>query len=133
MAACSNLASPQVRIKVASMNLGGIDPAYMTNPQQRLAYVKRLPKEVHALLRGRHLVGLTELNPRWFDWLMANPAFTQNDRYRAVSDGLDCALIWDSFEIQPTHPTDPVKVLRMYNDYEIPVGQFNSARYNWCQ
>ena len=92
-----------------------------------------MPKEVLALLRGRDLVGLTELNLRWFEWLMAEPAFTQNGPFRAVSDGLDSALIWDSFEIQPTDPTDPVKVLRIYNDNEIPVGQFNSAPYNWRQ
>ena len=134
MAASSNLASSQVRIKAASMNLGGIKTDFMTNAKMRLVYEKRLPKEVLALLRGRDLVGLTELNPRWFEWLMANPAFTQNGRYRAVSDGVDCALIWDSFEIEPTDPTDPVKVLRIFNDNEIPGGfDSNPARYNWRQ
>ena len=77
MAASSNLASPQVRINFASMNLGGIERDFMTNDSQRKTYVERLPREVKALLRGRALVGLTELNPQWFDWLMDNPAFTQ--------------------------------------------------------
>ena len=69
------------------MNLGGGEPDFMTNEKKETKYKTRLPKEVMALLAGRDVVGLTEINPRWYEWLMGNVAFTQNGRYKAVFGG----------------------------------------------
>ena len=85
-----------------------------------------------ALLEGRDVVGLTEINPSWYEWLMGNVAFTQNGRYKAVFDGHDVAIVWDSSKVEPTDPLETGNIIKSFLDTEIPDGA-EKARYNWRQ
>ena len=114
------------------MNLGGATPDFMTNDKKMAKYKTRLPAEVMALLAGREVVGLTEINPRWYAWLMGNEAFTQNGRYKAVFDGHDVAIVWHSWKVEPTNPLESQKIIKSFLRSEIPVLQ-NPACYNWRQ
>ena len=127
----TGLASPQVVIVAAQMNLGGGEPDFMMNKTTHKKYMLRLPEEVLALLNGRHVVGITEINSHWFDLLMRMPAFTQNGRYRGVHDGHDCAIFWDTSLIRPTDASaKPHRVYRTFLDREIPRDS-NERAFNW--
>ena len=72
MAAASskNLAPPQVKfgVRVSCMNLGGDAETIMRDEEDQKLYMVRLPIEVNALLHDNDIVGLTEINPYWYDW-----------------------------------------------------------------
>ena len=115
-ASSSSLAPPQaslaptqvptqkLHLRGASVNLGGGGDGaeFMNSGKGEKTYKERLPREMRALLDTRAVVTVTELNPRWFEWLMTQESFTLNGRYRAVHDGHDCAIFWDSVLITPT-------------------------------
>ena len=127
----TGLASPQVVIVAAQMNIGGGEPDFMMNKRTKKLYMVRLPKEVLALLNGRHFVGITEINPYWFDVLIQMPAFSQGGRYRGVHDGHDCAIFWDTSLIRPTDASaKPHRVYKVFLDREIPRDS-NERAFNW--
>ena len=128
------LAPPQVEILAAQMNLGGGGSGkmdFMTNKKSKRLYMVRLPREVLALLNGRHFVGITEINPFWFDVLIKMPAFSQGGRYRGVHDGHDCAIFWDTSLIRPTDASaTPQRVHKVFLASEIPRDSDERA-FNW--
>ena len=132
-AASSNLAPPQVKfgVRVSCMNLGGASEEFMRNGKKEKMYKERLPIEVNALLHGNDIVGLTEINPYWYQWLTESHGLTKPpQKYKAVHDGDDCAIIWDSSKVQPIFPASPRKLTLSYNPGDIPDGA-NAARFNW--
>ena len=93
-------AQPQVKIKLAFMNMGGADPKFAQGAE-REHYKKRLPIQLKALLGGagseaRDIVGLVGINENWFDWMTEHflPDFAAG-KYSAHHDGHDVAIIWD--------------------------------------
>ena len=94
-------------------------------------YKERLPIEVNALLHDNDIVGLTEINPCWYDWLTESHGLTKPpQKYKAVHDGDGCAIIWDSSKVQPISPASPRKLTLSYNPDEFP-DRANAARFNW--
>ena len=97
MAAASskNLAPPQVKmeLRVSFMNLGGSSDTFMRNPKNQQKYMKRLLREVNALLHDNDIVGLTGINVYWYGWLTERHGLTKPpQKYKAVHDGDDCPL-----------------------------------------
>ena len=73
----------------------------MTNVKTHVEYESRLMGEVTALLDGRDMAGLTEINPYWFKWMTTNhPSFVAG-KFVAFHDGHDCAIVYDSAKLQP--------------------------------
>ena len=106
----------------------------MTNPQKRVMYMERLPKEVGALLRGNGLVGLTEINQHWYRWLTTEfagngtcPSFAAGQKWRHRHDGNDCAIFWDSEIVQELNWN---QWTLCYASHEIPAGSV-AAKYDW--
>ena len=103
----------------------------MRGAENQQMYKERLPIEVNALLHDNDIVGLTEINPYWCDWLTESHGLTKPPhKYKAVHDGDDCAIIWDSSKVQPIFPASPRKLTLSYNPGDIPDGA-NAARFNW--
>ena len=93
-----SLASPQVktRINAASMNMTGGQAGFSISTTKHKEYGPRLLREVDALLDGRDMVGLTEINSYWYEWLTTHhPSFAAG-KFKAFHDGHDCAIVYDS-------------------------------------
>ena len=106
----------------------------MTNPQKRVMYMERLPKEVGALLDGNGLVGLTEINRHWYRWLTTEfagngtcPSFAAGQKWRHRHDGNDCAIFWDSEIVQELN-WNPWTLC--YASHDIPADSV-AAKYDW--
>ena len=85
----SELASPQLQTatRIRCMNLGQGNLAFATNKDTRKEYKLRFPKEVNAMLYGRDIACLTEVNTDWYKWLIEDYDFCGRDsKYRAVHD-----------------------------------------------
>ena len=124
--------APPLVLHCASMNLGGGGKGepFMTNARSARKYKLRLPAEVKAMLAQRDVVGVTEINPEWFAWLMQQPGFVGDGPYRAVHDDHDVAIFWDRFRVEPTSPGNQV-VRPNFLLSEIPVDE--DAWYSWRQ
>ena len=77
------------------------------------------------------VVGVTEINQTWFDWLMGQPGFVEEGPFRGVHDGHDVAIFWDRFTVEPTNPRKPQVVHPNFLPSEIPLD--DQARYSWRQ
>ena len=110
------------------MNMTGGQPGFCSSSQKKAAYGPRLLREVAALLDGRDMVGLTEINPFWYEWLTTQPSFAAG-KLRGFHDGHDCAIVYDA---QKLEPVSDVTVDRTFLESEIPDGA-SHARYSWRQ
>ena len=131
-----DLASSQVHsnISIASMNLGGGDPNFCNSQVGKRDYMVRLVREVSALVQGADVVGLTEINPTWYEWLanVQGLCFGKGKRYKSCHDGHDLCIIWDADKFEPTDPDYPQKVECNFLPNEYPTKQ-NAAKYSWRQ
>ena len=89
----------QVNIRVSSMNLGCAAPNLKTNEEVIAVYEKRLEREIKALVQNRDVIRITELNEHWFTWLMQSGVLAG---YKAVHDGVDVCIIWDTRTVRAT-------------------------------
>ena len=56
-------------------------------------------KENCGLLQNRDVIRITELNEHWFTWLMQSGVLAG---YKAVHDGVDVCIIWDTRTVRAT-------------------------------
>ena len=104
-------AQPQVKIKLAFMNMGGY-PRFAQGAAGHKHYVRRLPIELTALLgcgsKARDIVGLVGINEYWFEWMTEHflPSFAAG-KYSAHHDEHDVAIIWDSTIVTPVNASNP--------------------------
>ena len=126
-----SLASPQVdtRISVASCNMTGGELDFMTNKASHRSYALRFEDELTALLDGRDMAGLTEINPHWFLWMRTHHPSFRAGQYSGFHDGHDCAIVYDRAKLEPI---SELSVTEIFLPSEIPRNE-NAKRFNWRQ
>ena len=119
------LAPPQENqnkcVQVASFNFGGAHPKFKSSEEEQKAYRRQLPHEIHGLMEGRHVLGITGLNTSWYEWLTKDfegdgyvPSFAAGKGdYQIIHDGVSAAIMYDTRRVQLVSKTDPEYSRRM--------------------
>ena len=110
------------------MNLGGGKSDFMTAKEKIPVYKKRLQQEFAAMAKDRDLIGLTELNPNWYDWLVQQP---WTHPFKSVHDGHDVAIFWDTSKFERKDPNSPPTVTKIFDSHELGALTQAAQRLDW--